>query len=227
MATAVRDADIPGLRADLSAALRAIALLVTAAGTALAAAAVPFAAFFAHSPGEAREIGAVLLAFLVGLVPFSTLYVLLRAFYALGDTRTPFLLQVVQAALFIAATLALLAAPSDLKAIGIGLATSASGIVQAIVAAGLLRRRLGGGGGGLVRRFAVYALAAIPAAAAGIGVLALFGGFAANGFATAGRVEGLVTTAAVGAASILVYVGVLAATRAPELRALSALIRRR
>jgi putative peptidoglycan lipid II flippase len=227
MATAVRDADIPGLRADLSAALRAIALLVTAAGTALAAAAVPFAAFFAHSPGEAREIGAVLLAFLVGLVPFSTLYVLLRAFYALGDTRTPFLLQVVQAALFIAATLALLAAPSDLKAIGIGLATSASGIVQAIVAAGLLRRRLGGGGGGLVRRFAVYALAAIPAAAAGIGVLALFGGFAANGFATAGRVEGLVTTAAVGAASILVYVGVLAATRAPELRALSALVRRR
>jgi putative peptidoglycan lipid II flippase len=227
MATAVRDADIPGLRADLSAALRAIALLVTAAGTALAAAALPFAAFFAHSPGEARAIGAVLLAFLVGLVPFSTLYVLLRAFYALGDTRTPFLLQVVQAALFIAGTLALLAAPSEAKAVGIGLATSASGVVQAIVAAGLLRRRLGGGGGGLVRRFAVYALAAIPAAAAGTGVLALFGGFAGNGFATAGRVEGLVTTAAVGAASILVYFGVLAATRAPELRGIVALLRRR
>jgi putative peptidoglycan lipid II flippase len=224
MATAVRDADIPALRADLSAALRTIGVLVTAAGVALTAAAVPFAAFFQQD--AARSIGFVLIAFLVGLVPFSTMYVVLRAFYALGDTRTPFVLQVVQAVLFIAAALAVLALPSEWKAVGIGLATSVSGIVQALAAAVVLRARLGGGGRTVARRFGVYALASVPAAAAGVGVLALLGGFATDGFATAGRFEGLVSTAIVGIASILVFFGVLLALRAPELNILRSLLRR-
>lgn len=226
MATAVRDADIPALRADLSASLRTIGMLVTAAGAALAAAAVAFGRFFADTDGEARVIGVVLIGFLVGLVPFSTFYVVLRAFYALGDTRTAFFLQIVQAVLFIAGALALLAAPSEWIAAGIGLVTSLSVIVQAVAGAVVLRRRLGGGGGGIVRRFGVFALASIPGAAAGIGVFALLGGFAAGGFATAGRFEGLVTTALVGLAGILVFVLVLVATRAPELRGVLSSIRR-
>jgi putative peptidoglycan lipid II flippase len=226
MATAARDADIPALRADLSASLRTIAMLVAGAGAALAAAAVPFARFFADSDGEARVIAIVLIGFLIGLVPFSSLYVVLRAFYALGDTRTPFLLQVVQAVLFIGGALALLVVPSEWIAVGIGVVTSMSVIVQAVAGAVILRRRLGGGGGGVVRRFGVYALASIPAAAAGIGVLALFGGFAPGGFATAGRFEGIVTTAIVGAVGILVFFVVLAATRAPELRGVLSSIRR-
>jgi putative peptidoglycan lipid II flippase len=226
MSTAVRDGDTLGLRADLSASLRTIGLLVTGAGIALAAAALPFAAFFAEDPGGARAIALVLLGFLVGLVPFSTLYVLQRAFYALGDTRTPFLLQVVQAALFIVGALALLLAPSEFIAAGVALVTSLSVIVQAVAAAVILRRRLGGGGAGIVRRFGVFALAAIPAAAAGVGILALFGGFTPEGFATAGRLEGFVTTAIVGTGAILVFFGVLVATRAPELRGVLSSIRR-
>jgi len=226
MATAARDDDLPALRADLSASLRTIGMLVAGAGTALAAAALPFAAFFAEDPEGARAIGVVLIAFLIGLVPFSSLYVVLRAFYALGDTRTPFVLQVVQAVLFIAGALALLAAPSPWIAAGIGLVTSLSTIVQAVAGAVILRRRLGGGGAGIVRRFGVFALASIPAAAAGVGVLALFGGFATGGFATAGRLEGIVTTATVGAAGILVFLLTLAATRAPELRGALSSIRR-
>ncbi|WP_395638222.1 murein biosynthesis integral membrane protein MurJ [Pseudolysinimonas sp.] len=226
MAAAVRDADIPALRADLSASLRAIGMLVAGAGAALAAAAVPFARFFADGDEEARVIAIVLLGFLVGLVPFSSLYVVQRAFYALGDTRTPFLLQVVQAALFIAGTLALLAAPSAWIAAGIGLVTSLSVIVQALAGAVILRRRLGGGGRRIVRRFGIFALATIPAAAAAVGVLALLGGFAPGGFATAGRLEGIVTTAAVGVVGILVFLLVLAVTRAPELRGTVSFIRR-
>lgn len=225
MSTAVRDGDTAGLRADLSASLRTIGMLVAGAGAALAAAALPFSRFFADDADGARAIGLVLLAFLVGLVPFSTLYVVQRAFYALGDTRTPFLLQIVQAVIFIAAALTLLVAPSPWIAAGIGLATSLSVIVQAIAGAVILRRRLGGGGSGIARRFGVFALATIPAAAVGVGVLALFGGFA-DGFATAGRLEGIVTTAIVGAAAILTFFAVLAATRAPELRGVLTSIRR-
>lgn len=219
MSQAAQDADLPALRADLAAALRAVAMLVTGAGAALAAAALPFAAFF--DVALAPVIAIVLLGFLVGLVPFSTLYLVQRAFYALGDTRTPFLLQVLQAALFIVGTLALLLAPSEWVAAGIGLMTSVSVIVQAVVSAVVLRRRLGGGGRTMVRRFGVYALASIPAAAAGVGVLWLLGGFA-----TAGKFEAFLSTAAVGAASILVYLGVLAATRAPELAVLRSFIKR-
>jgi putative peptidoglycan lipid II flippase len=168
----------------------------------------------------------VLLAFLIGLVPFSTLYVVQRAFYALGDTRTPFLLQIVQAVIFTAGALALLVAPSPWIAAGIGLATSVSVIAQAIAAAVILRRRLGGGGGAIARRFGVFALASIPATGAGVGVLALLGGFDAAGFAIAGPWQGVVSTAIIGLAAILVFFAVLAATRAPELRGVLASIRR-
>jgi putative peptidoglycan lipid II flippase len=210
MAGAVRDADIPALRADLSASLRAIAMLVAGAGAALAAAAIPFARFFAEDDAEARVIAIVLIAFLVGL----------------GDTRTPFVLQVVQGVLFVGGALALLAIPSAWIAAGIGIVTSLSVIVQAIAGAVILRRRLGGGGGRIVRRFGVFALATIPAAAAGVGILALLGGFEADGFATAERFEGIVTTAAVGSVVILVFFAVLGATRAPELRGVLASLRR-
>lgn len=226
MSAAVRDGDLPGLRADLSASLRTIGLLVAGAGAALAAAALPFAAFFAKDPDEARAIGLVLLGFLVGLVPFSTLYVVQRAFYALDDTRTPFLLQIVQAVIFIAGALSLLAAPSPVIAAGIGLVTSLSVTVQAVAGALLLRTRLGGGGAGVLRRFGVFALATVPAAGTGIAVLALLGGFAPDGFATSGQWQGVGATAAVGATVILVFFAVLAATRAPELRGVLASVRR-
>lgn len=226
MSAAVRDADIPALRADLSASLRAIALLVTAAGAGLVAAAIPFSRFFAANDAEARTIAVVLIAFLVGLVPFSTLFVVQRAFYALDDTRTVFVLQLIQAGIFIAGTLGMLAAPSPWIAAGIALVTSISETTRAVVGALLLRRRLGGGGAGIVRRFGAFALASIPAAAAGVGVLAALGGFDSHGFATAGRLEAIVATAIVGGVSILVFLLVLAATRAPELRGLRRLLRR-
>lgn len=217
MSTAARDADLPALRADLSAALRATALLVTGAGIAFAAAAVPFARFFTTDDGQSRSFALVLIAFLVGLVPFSTLYLVQRAFYALGDTRTPFLLQVLQAVLFIGGALALLAAPSAWVAIGLAGVTSLSVVIQAIAGAAVLRARLGGGGAGIVRRFGGYALAGIPAAGAGVAVFAALGGLTPGSFPTAGRLEGLVASAAIGVAAAAVYLGILAATRAPEL----------
>ena len=71
----------------------------------------------------------------------------------LGDTRTPFVLQIVQSAIFVVGALALLLAPSEWIAAGIALVTSLSVIVQAVAAALILRTRLGGGGRTLTRRF--------------------------------------------------------------------------
>jgi putative peptidoglycan lipid II flippase len=230
MSAAARDGDLAAVRADLSSSLRIIGLLVAGAAAALAAAALPFAAVFANAPHEVIGIGGVLLAFLIGLVPFSAVFVMQRAYYALGDTRTPFLFQLVQSALFVTgALLVAVVAPGPLVAAGIALVTSLAGTAQALVAALLLRRRLGGvGGARLTRRFGAYLLATLPAAAVGIGILWLLGGLPADGggFAVSGRVQGVLSVILIGAVTFGVYLGALALARVPEVRDLGGLIRR-
>ena len=224
MSVSARDGDLEALRRDLATALRLVAALVTAAGVGVAAAALPFSAVF-DAP-NAAEIALVLLPLLLGLVPFSALYLVQRAYYALGDTRTVFLLQIVQAVIFIGGMLASLAVPSEYRAAAISLFTAISYTAQAIVSALHLRSRLGGGGAGVARRFGVFALVSIPSAGVGIGVLTLLGGLTPGGFATAGAIEGFVSTALVGAAVVLTFLGILALLRAPELRGALSFIRR-
>jgi putative peptidoglycan lipid II flippase len=230
MSAGARDADLPAVRSDLSASLRVIVLLIAGAFAALSAGALPFAAVFSNAPDEVVSIGTVLLAFLIGLVPFSALFVMQRTFYALGDTRTPFLIQLVQSGLFVAGAIGVAAvAPGPVVAAGIALVTSVAGIVQALVAALVLRRRLGGvGGRGLLRRFGIYLLVTLPAAAAGVGILYLLGGLPGDGggFAVSDPVQGVVSVILIGAVSFGVYLGVLALARVSEVREIGALVRR-
>ena len=230
MSAGARDADLAAVRSDVSASLRLIGMLIAGAFAALAAAALPFAAVFSNAPDEVVSIGIVLLAFLIGLVPFSVLFVLQRTFYALGDTRTPFLIQLVQSALFVVGALVVAAvAPGPVVAAGIALVTSAAGIVQALVAALVLRHRLGGvGGGRLARSFGVYLLATAPAAAAGVGILFLLGGLPGDGggFAVSELVPAVVSVILIGAVTFGVYLGALALARVSEVREIGALVRR-
>jgi putative peptidoglycan lipid II flippase len=227
-----RDGRIDLLRDDLSTSLRTIILLIAGAGVALAAAAVPFAAFFARDTREVIGISGVLLAYLLGLVPFSTQFLVQRTFYALGDTRTPFFVQLIQSTLFVAGALIVLLVPPSGIAAGIAIVTSVAGTVQALVLISLLRRRLGGiDGVRVVRRFAVYALATLPAAVVGLFVLWCLGGLAPIGLATTGfalsnKAAELVSVVVVSAITGLVYLGVLWLARVPELRELVGPLRR-
>jgi len=225
-----RDGDLAAVRADLSASLRTIGLLIAGAAAALAAGALPFAAVFSKTPSQVVAIAIVLLAFLIGLVPFSSVFLMQRAYYALGDTRTPFLFQLVQSVLFVTgAVVVAIVAPDPLVAAGIAFVTSLAGAAQAITAAILLRRRLGGvGGRRVVRRFGAYLLATIPAAAAGVGILWLLGGLPGDGggFAVSGQVPGAVSVILIGLVSFGVYLGCLALARVTEVREIGALARR-
>jgi putative peptidoglycan lipid II flippase len=233
MAARARDGDLATVRDDLSASLRTIILLIAGAAVALAAAAIPFAAFFAHGTRETLGISGVLLAYLLGLVPFSTTFLLQRSFYALGDTRTPFFVQLVQSSLFVAGALAVLMLPASAIGAGIAVVTSLAGTVQAVVMLTLLRRRLAGIDGRLLlRRFGLYALATLPAAAVGVLLLWALGGLAplglpTIGFALANKPANLVSVALIGGVTMAVYLGVLALARIPELRELVAPLRRR
>ncbi|HEY4153724.1 MAG TPA: murein biosynthesis integral membrane protein MurJ [Pseudolysinimonas sp.] len=232
MSTHAHAGRLDAVRDDLSASLRTIILLMAGAFAALASAALPFAAFFAHDTHEILGIGGVLLAYLVGLVPFSTQFLLQRSFYALGDTRTPFFVQLLQSVLFVGGALLALLLPPGLIAAGIALVTSGAGIVLTLVTATLLRRRLGGiDGRRVLRRVGVYAVATIPAAIVGLTVLWALGGLAPIGLPTAGfayanKVAELITVVIVGATTVLIYLGALAAARVPELREILSPLRR-
>jgi len=232
MSAHARDGDLAALRSDLSSSLRTILLLVTGAGVALVAAAIPFAAFFSHDARDVAAISGVLLAFLLGLVPFSALFLVQRGFYALGDTRTPFFVQLVQSGLFVTGALSALLLPPSAVTAGIAIVTSIAGTVQTLLAVFLLRRRLGGiDGRHVLRRIGGYLLAAVPALLAGLAVLFLLGGLApaglgASGFALAGRPQEFLSVILVGGVTGAVYLGLLAVARIPELNELSAPIRR-
>jgi putative peptidoglycan lipid II flippase len=225
----VRDGDLSSLRHDVSASLRSILLVMVFALVALAVLSWPFAAVFADTYLQVQQLGTVLLAFLVGLVPFTVLFVLQRVFYSLEDTRTPFLVQVVQAALYVTgATLVGALVPVPWIAVGLALVLSLAGTIQTIVTAAALRRRLHGlEAAPVVLRGLWFLGAAALSALAGAGVLLALGGIGPGSFTVAGPLQAIATMAAAGAAMAVVYVGVLWLTRNPELRGLAAPILRR
>lgn len=217
--------DTGALRTDLSSALRTVLVLVAGAAAAIAAAAIPLGVVIADGARSGTGVAGILLAYLVGLAPFSALFLVQRAFFALGDTRTPFFIQLLQSGVFVLLALIVARLPSDRIAVGIALATSLSLIVQLVVSVAVLRRRTGGiDGSRILRRVGVFGALTAPSAAAGVGVLALLGGIpgVGDGFASSSLWAALLSAATVGATVGAVYIGLLALTRAPELRAVLA-----
>lgn len=217
MSTHATSGDIASFRVDVSTLIRTTGAFMVLANVVLAVVAYPFASLFSDSHDGAVAMGNVLIAFLVGLIPFTVLFILQRVYYSLSDTRTPFFLQVLQASIF--AVLALLSGllPPQWIAIALALSLSFATGVQTLVAAILVRRRLGGHGG---RRIAVsllrFVVGAVPAAI--VGVLTLFGIQSLLGvdFTTGGYIGPIVTMVVVGTVMLIVYVAALLALRSPE-----------
>lgn len=210
--------DHDALRNDLSASLRVIGLLLTFSSVALIVAANPFSAIFSKgSLNDTHAFAAVLIAYLIGLLPFSIVFVLQRVFYALEDTRTPFLFQTFQSVLLVGGMLisATLARPDI--AFGVAVSTTVADYVLMLVAAILLRRRLRRlGAAPVIRSYLVFFIALVPAAAAGIGLDAVLGAFS-GGFAVSPIIPAVISVAAIGAGMGIVYVAALALLRSPEL----------
>ncbi|WP_375401151.1 murein biosynthesis integral membrane protein MurJ [uncultured Amnibacterium sp.] len=209
--------DLAAVRADVAQAVRILLLVVVAADAALLVAALPFARFFTDSAAQAGAMAAVLIGYLVGLLPFTLLFVVQRAFYSLADTRTPFLFTMAQVVVIVAGVLACSALPTGAIAAGIALVVTLATTIQLAIAAVLLRRRLGGlGGRPVVAATARYLLAGAVAAGVGVVLLILLGGFD-DGFAVASKGLGLLTTALIGLTVAVVYTAVLLALKSPEL----------
>nr|WP_308294665.1 murein biosynthesis integral membrane protein MurJ [Streptomyces sp. JJ66] len=103
MSAAAADADTTALRRDVSYALRTSGAAVVPAACLLLALAQPVLTLvFQYGETNAAAVAVMagtLMAFAPGLIAFSGQYVLSRTFYALSDTRTPFLLNLLIAGL--------------------------------------------------------------------------------------------------------------------------------
>ena len=221
--------DLRSVRVDLSQSLRTIGMFMVFATVAMCVVAYPFASFFESTFRGAGQMAQVIVGFMPGLVLFSVLFVVQRVFYALHDQRTPFFMQLVQSGIFVVGTLVASAVvPDDRIAVAIAVTTSIAGSAQTVVALVLVKRRLGGiDGRWVLRRYVQYAFFSLLAGVVGLLVVTGLGGFVADGFAHSGRIAGLATVVVAAGVMALVYFGLLALIRLPELvELLSPVLRR-
>lgn len=213
--------DLASVRDDLAGAARGIGMLITLS-TLIIVICSPFigAVFMPGNDQGIVAFGAIVVAYVIGLLPFSLLFLVQRTFYTLGDTRTPFMYTLLQVVLICLGALVIARLDPSFIAIGIALLVTAAGIVQLLVAAVVLRRRIGGLGGRAVSvSFVRYAIAAVPAVLAGLAASVAIGLVSPDGnIGVQSRVGAIGSMAVIALVMAVAYFGVLWAVRAPELR---------
>jgi len=203
--------ELDEMKLDLTKGLRLIGAIATLATAGLIVLAYPVARIFVGEYPSTVALGNVIVALMFGLVPFSFVFMIQRAFYALEDTRTPFWFTTLQIAVHITGSLTMaVTVPSQWLVASLGGLTSFSVLIQALVAYQLLRRKTGGFGnnglaGGLVR----FSIAALLAAAVGFGVLHLLGGVGDGAFAVRSVLTAILASAVVAIAMVLTYLASL------------------
>lgn len=224
MSTHARDGAFDAVRDDTTTALRITGLFMTLATVGLIAVAVPFGVIF--DPAAADQIAAVLIAFILGLVPFSMYFVMMRVFYALDETRTVFWLQVAFTIFFVIGALLCTVLPPEWIAISLALVTTAASMFQLILGGIWLRRRLGSLD---ARRIALRMLqffgAGGVALLVGLLIAGSLGTFGDTGFARDSVGGALASIAIIGLPMTAVYAGILLALRVPEITGALALVR--
>jgi putative peptidoglycan lipid II flippase len=101
--------------------------------------------FATNSRATAQGLAWTTTAMAIGLVPFSAIYLFQRVFYAFGDARTPFWVQVVVITVWSAGNILAGARLQGVPVVvGIGLAMSVGNLVGAFVLAVLTHRRIHG-----------------------------------------------------------------------------------
>lgn len=172
---AAHDNDPGAVRDDISQGLRNSAVAIVPVAFTFLALGVPMCTllYASSGPEAARSMGFILMAFGLGLIPYSVQYVVLRGFYAYEDTRTPFYNTVIVALVNAAASaICYVVLPAQWAVVGMAASYGLAYAVGVGIAWRRLRNRLGGDldGAHVLRTYARLCLAAIPAAVVGGGV---------------------------------------------------------
>ncbi|MFG3224437.1 murein biosynthesis integral membrane protein MurJ [Kitasatospora sp. NPDC048194] len=229
LSRAAADEDAGAVRDDLSYGLRTTAVaVVPAAFLFLALGPAIGRSIYAVGGGDkalenATNVGLMLSAFALGLIPYSAQYVMLRGFYAYEDTRTPFSntvwVAVCQAGFSLACWVAL---PSQWTVTGMAFGYGLAYAVGVTVAVPKLKKKIGGLDTKRIgKTYSRLAAACVPAAAVGLGVsLAVqqvLGGWAGS----------VLSVVLAGGLQLVVFVFIAKRLRIEEMNAMLGMVRGR
>ncbi|MEU8861110.1 murein biosynthesis integral membrane protein MurJ [Streptomyces umbrinus] len=169
LSRSAHEGDSGAVRDDISQGLRTTAVAIVPISFGFVALGIPMCTLMFGSSGtsEATNMGYMLMAFGLGLIPYSVQYVVLRAFYAYEDTRTPFYNTVIVAAVNAGASaLCFFLLPPRWAVAGMAASYGLAYAIGVGVAWSRLRKRLGGDldGGRVLRTYARLGIASVPAA---------------------------------------------------------------
>ncbi|CAB4637429.1 unannotated protein [freshwater metagenome] len=208
------------MKVDLRSALRIVVLVNVFSSLALIILSLPVARVFVGEFDSTVALGNVLFATMFGLIPFGMVFMFQRAFYALEDTRTPFVFTSVQISFHIAGSVYLFFnMESQFLVMSLAGLTSVTILIQALTAYLLLRRRIGRVGAptkGQALTLRVI-IAGVVTAVVGFAMILALGGIRQGSFAIstiAGAVGVIFTT---GIAMLGSYVLILKLLRVPEI----------
>ncbi|MER6156739.1 murein biosynthesis integral membrane protein MurJ [Streptomyces sp. NPDC001868] len=203
--------DTGAVRDDISQGLRTTAVAIVPIAFGFVALGIPMCTliFGSSGTGAATNMGFMLMAFGLGLIPYSVQYVVLRAFYAYEDTRTPFYNTVIVAAVNASASaVCFFVIPARWAVVGMAASYGLAYMIGVGVAWRRLKKRLGGDldGSKVMRTYARLSIASLPAA--------LLSGAACYGISrTLGQGVGGSMLALVGGGIVLLGVFYVAARR--------------
>ncbi|MFI6468029.1 murein biosynthesis integral membrane protein MurJ [Streptomyces sp. NPDC050528] len=163
------EGDGGAVRDDISQGLRTTAVAIVPIAFGLLSLGIPMCTLIFGSSGtsEATNMGFMLMAFALGLIPYSVQYVVLRAFYAYEDTRTPFYNTVIVAAVNAGASaVCYFVLPARWAVVGMAASYGLAYATGVGVAWNRLRKRLNGDldGARVMRTYARLCIASVPAA---------------------------------------------------------------
>jgi putative peptidoglycan lipid II flippase len=216
------------LTKDFSAATRLSSVIIVPSAMILAVLGPPLAqGLFGHgstSAASARYLGVIFGVFCLGLLPYTLFNLLLRAFYAMHDSRTPALIGAVSMAVRIAASFAaLLVLPPAYVVAGLGVGFGLSSLVMAVWLWRILSRRVGGLDTRRINKTLVRMhVAAIPGMIFAIGTWILIGRVAPGGTITA-----LTIVAVGGSGGLLLYLLAAWKLKVAEVGELARMVRAR
>ena len=208
------------LKTDVVRAVRSILALSAIAAIVMIVLALPIGAVFSATYQPAVALGTVLIAMMIGLIPFSVNFMLQRVFYALEDTKSPFVFTTIQIMVFVIGSyICSITVQATALVAAISLVMSVSFAIQALIAYLMLSRRIGKlSEGHLVRYGFQVVFAAIIAGLIGAATLWSIGGVTESSYAMQGSLQALLGCVLVGGVSVIAYVAVLWFAKNDEVR---------
>ena len=218
------DHDDDGFRARTAGGIRAMALLMLPATAAYLVLSRPLIGTLLENGVMQAEssdlVASVLDTLALGLLPFSAFLLLLRAFYARQDTRTPLFANVISNTVYTIVSFALF---PFFEVPGLGLSHTVCYIVAALLAGRWLSRAIGGlDGRHTAREIAKSAAAAVVS---GVAMLAVVSAVAAA--TDPGDVRAIVQLVGGGAVGLVAFIVAARALRVEDLNLLTRLLPRR